>query len=72
MELILPEKNQLHKTHGRRPALRNKERNFPNLNEPKLEGEPRAKAEYASKRADGTINTRPQERMRASGKRSHQ
>ena len=52
--------------------MRNKERNFPNLNEPKLEGEPRAKAEYASKRADGTINTRPQERMRASGERSGQ
>ncbi|MRX73899.1 small, acid-soluble spore protein K [Bacillus lacus] len=30
---------------------------------------PRAKAEFASKRADGTTNTRPQERMRASGQR---
>ncbi|KOO41058.1 small, acid-soluble spore protein K [Priestia koreensis] len=36
----------------------------------KLEGEPRAKAEFASKRADGTINTHPQERMRASNQRT--
>jgi small acid-soluble spore protein K (minor) len=49
--------------------MRNKARNFPNQNNNKLEGEPRAKAEYASKRADGTINTHPQERMRASGQR---
>lgn len=49
--------------------MRNKERGFPNQNRNKLEGEPRAKAEYASKRADGTINTHPQERMRASGHR---
>lgn len=49
--------------------MRNKQRNFPNQNNNKLEGEPRAKAEYASKRADGTINTHPQERMRASGQR---
>ncbi|KYD25961.1 MULTISPECIES: small, acid-soluble spore protein K [Geobacillus] len=50
--------------------MRNKERHFPNQNNNKLEGEPRAKAEYASKRADGTTNTHPQERMRASGERS--
>ena len=49
--------------------MRNKERGFPNQNNNKLEGEPRAKAEYASKRADGTINTHPQERMRASSNR---
>ncbi len=49
--------------------MRNKEKGFPNLNNNKLEGEPRAKAEYASKRADGTINTHPQERMRASSNR---
>ncbi|RSK29247.1 small, acid-soluble spore protein K [Bacillus sp. HMF5848] len=49
--------------------MRNKKQGFPNLNNHKLEGEPRAKAEYASKRADGTINTHPQERMRASGQR---
>ncbi|WP_042356742.1 small, acid-soluble spore protein K [Bacillus rubiinfantis] len=49
--------------------MRNKERNFPNQNNNKLEGEPRAKAEYASTRADGSINTHPQERMRASGAR---
>lgn len=51
--------------------MRNKERGFTNQNNNKLEGEPRAKAEYASKRADGTINTHPQERMRASGSRSN-
>jgi small acid-soluble spore protein K (minor) len=49
--------------------VRNKDSNFPNLHGNKLEGEPRAKAEYASRRADGTINTHPQERMRASGQR---
>ena len=49
--------------------MRNKEKGFPNQNNNKLEGEPRAKAEYASKRADGTINTHPQERMRASSNR---
>jgi small acid-soluble spore protein K (minor) len=50
-------------------AMRNKAKNFPNLNSHKFEGEPRAKAEYASKRADGTTNTHPQERMQASGQR---
>lgn len=49
--------------------MRNKVKGFPNLHGNKFEGEPRAKAEYASKRADGTINTRPQERMRASNSR---
>nr|WP_249316921.1 small, acid-soluble spore protein K [Bacillus sp. FJAT-50079] len=49
--------------------MRNKAKDFPYGNENKFEGEPRAKAEYASKRADGTINTHPQERMRASGAR---
>ncbi|MGX6444686.1 small, acid-soluble spore protein K [Neobacillus sp. K501] len=49
--------------------MRNKAKNFPNQNNNKLEGEPRAKAEYASTRADGTINTHPQERMRASSQR---
>ncbi|MBL4953593.1 small, acid-soluble spore protein K [Neobacillus sp. OS1-32] len=49
--------------------MRNKQRKFPNQNNNKLEGEPRAKAEYASTRADGSINTHPQERMRASGER---
>ncbi|MGG5252171.1 small, acid-soluble spore protein K [Neobacillus sp. SM06] len=49
--------------------MRNKETNFPNQNNNKFEGEPRAKAEYASKRADGTTNTHPQERMWASGRR---
>lgn len=51
--------------------MRNKATNFPNQNNNKFEGEPRAKAEYASKRADGTINTHPQERMRASNNREN-
>lgn len=51
--------------------LRNKESGFPNMNNNKFEGEPRAKDEFASKRANGTINTHPQERMRASGRREN-
>ncbi|MDQ0163053.1 small, acid-soluble spore protein K [Bacillus alveayuensis] len=47
--------------------MRNKAKGFPQHE--KFDGEPRAKAEYASRRANGTINTHPQERMRASGKR---
>ncbi|MGM0790216.1 MAG: small, acid-soluble spore protein K [Bacillota bacterium] len=50
--------------------MRNKAKNFPNQNHNKFEGEPRAKTEYASKRADGSINTHPQERMRASSNRT--
>ncbi|HLO11005.1 MAG TPA: small, acid-soluble spore protein K [Pseudoneobacillus sp.] len=50
--------------------MRNKVTNFPDQLSNKLEGEPQAKAEYASKRADGTINTHPQERMRASSTRA--
>lgn len=50
--------------------MRNKETNFPNQHGNKFEGEPGAKAEYASKRADGTINTHPQERMHASSHRT--
>ena len=46
-----------------------KKQDFHNQSNNKFEGEPRAKAEYASKRADGTINTHPQERMRASSNR---
>jgi small acid-soluble spore protein K (minor) len=50
--------------------MRNKAKDFPNQSSNKLEGDgPRAKAEYASRRADGTINTHPQERMRASNSR---
>ncbi len=49
--------------------MRNKDSGFPNQESQKFEGEPRAKAEYASKRANGTINTHPQERMHASGER---
>ncbi|WP_223703448.1 small, acid-soluble spore protein K [Sutcliffiella deserti] len=49
--------------------MRNKAKGFPYPNDQKAEGEARAKSEFASKRADGTINTHPQERMRASGKR---
>ncbi|MDP4164267.1 MAG: small, acid-soluble spore protein K [Bacillota bacterium] len=47
--------------------MRNKA--IPNVTSNKFEGEPRAKAEYASKRPDGTINTHPQERMNASSHR---
>ena len=50
--------------------MRNKKNNFPSQNNNKLEGEPQAKPEYASKRADGTINTQPQERMKASSERT--
>ncbi len=49
--------------------MRNKAKKFANMNGNHFEGEPRAKAEYASKRADGTTNTHPQERMRASSHR---
>lgn len=49
--------------------MRNKATHFPNQNNQKFEGEPRAKAEYASKRADGSTNTHPQERMHASSER---
>lgn len=52
-------------------VLRNKESGFPNMNNNKFEGEPSAKDEFASKRANGTINTHPQERMRASGRREN-
>lgn len=51
--------------------MRNKATNFPNQNGQKFEGEPRAKSEYASKRADGSTNTHPGERMHASGEREH-
>ena len=50
--------------------MRNKVTNFPNQNNNKFEGQPQAKAEYASRRADGTINTHPQERMKASSERN--
>ena len=50
-------------------VMRNKAKGFPYGNDNKFNGEPRAKAEYASKRADGSTNTHPQERMRASGQR---
>lgn len=49
--------------------MRNKVTNFPDMHSNKLEGEPQAKAEFASLRANGSINTNPQERMRASGVR---
>lgn len=50
--------------------MRNKAKNFPNQSTNKFEGEPRAKPAYASKRADGSTNTHPQERMRASNERT--
>lgn len=57
----------MHPVTGGHIMARNKTVNFP---EKKPNGEPQAKAEYASKRANGTINTRPQERMRHSSKRN--
>ncbi|MBP3040924.1 small, acid-soluble spore protein K [Bacillaceae bacterium Marseille-Q3522] len=50
--------------------MRNKERKFPNQNNQKFEGEPNPAAAFASTRANGTINTNPQERMNASGIKS--
>ncbi|WP_078381758.1 small, acid-soluble spore protein K [Sutcliffiella halmapala] len=48
--------------------MRNKAKGFPYPNDNKFDqGENMEKADYASKRANGTINTHPQERMRASG-----
>ncbi|RST72314.1 small, acid-soluble spore protein K [Siminovitchia acidinfaciens] len=49
--------------------MRNKAKDFPYGNTHRFEGEPRAKPEYGSKRPNGTTNTNPQERMRASGAR---
>ncbi|QPC45777.1 small, acid-soluble spore protein K [Mangrovibacillus cuniculi] len=49
--------------------MRNKAKNFTNFQNNKFEGEGRAKDEFNSKRADGSINTHPQERMKASNQR---
>lgn len=45
--------------------VRNKQSGFPG---PMNIEEPRAKAEFSPKRADLSINTKPQERMRQSNK----
>jgi small acid-soluble spore protein K (minor) len=50
--------------------MRNKAKDFPIKSMKGEGGEARAKDEYASKRADGTINTHPQERMMASNQRT--
>jgi small acid-soluble spore protein K (minor) len=50
--------------------MRNKAKDFPIQSGNKFEGEPRAKDDFAPIRANGTINTHPQERMRASGERN--
>lgn len=50
-------------------SMRNKAKDFPNQNGNKFQGNPRAQPEFASKRADGSINTHPQERMKASSTR---
>ncbi|MFK2827038.1 small, acid-soluble spore protein K [Bacillus sp. B190/17] len=50
--------------------MRNKAKDFPADNMNGEAGEARAKAQYASKRANGTINTQPQERMKASNERT--
>lgn len=52
--------------------MRNKAKGFPYGNDGKFNGEPRAKPEFSSKRADGTIQTNPQERMRKSGARDEE
>ncbi|WP_209124075.1 small, acid-soluble spore protein K [Alkalihalobacillus sp. BA299] len=44
--------------------MRNKEKGFPLRKS--FSGEPRAKEEYSSKRADGTIRDHPQARMQQS------
>ncbi|MDG5472222.1 small, acid-soluble spore protein K [Jeotgalibacillus sp. ET6] len=49
--------------------MRNKAKNFPEMTMKGEAGKARAKSRFASKRADGTINTHPQERMEASGHR---
>ena len=50
--------------------MRNKAKNFSVTTVKGEAGKARAKAAYASKRADGTINTHPQERMKASTDRT--
>ncbi|KAB7704067.1 small, acid-soluble spore protein K [Bacillus aerolatus] len=50
--------------------MRNKAKGFAPNNMNDEAGEARAKAKYASKRADGTTNTHPQERMKASSERT--
>ncbi|MCT2534381.1 small, acid-soluble spore protein K [Aquibacillus koreensis] len=47
--------------------MRNKKYGFP-VDRPHMDGLPRAKAKFSPKRANGTINTRPQERMQKSSK----
>ncbi|HET7628752.1 MAG TPA: small, acid-soluble spore protein K [Bacillales bacterium] len=49
--------------------MRNKAKNFPDRIS--LSGEPRAKDEFASKRANGTTNTHPRERMFESNRTHH-
>lgn len=48
--------------------MRNKKYGFPK-DRPHMDGLPRAQAKYSPKRADGSTNTRPQERMRKSNER---
>ncbi|MFA9559257.1 small, acid-soluble spore protein K [Evansella sp. AB-rgal1] len=50
--------------------MRNKAKGFPHHKD--IDGVPRAKAQYASRRADGTINTHPAERMQASSHRENE
>jgi len=69
LRLHLERRNFLISNLGGYDMVRNKEKGFPYENENKFQGERRAKDDYASKRADGSINQHPQERMRASGKR---
>ncbi|MEW9502765.1 small, acid-soluble spore protein K [Jeotgalibacillus marinus] len=50
--------------------MQNKAKDFPSMKINGDAGKGRAKDRYASKRADGTTNTHPQERMEASNQRT--
>ncbi|MCP8970983.1 small, acid-soluble spore protein K [Ectobacillus ponti] len=49
-----------------------KESNVKTHNNARIEERARAKSRFASKRADGSINTHPQERMRYSSSRRNE
>ena len=52
--------------------MRNKAKDFPDDNMTGEGEKARAKARYVSKRANGTTNTHPQERMKASSERTRE
>ncbi|QDP39378.1 small acid-soluble spore protein K [Radiobacillus deserti] len=47
--------------------MRNKKKGFPEMN---MDGMPRARAKFSPMRANGTINTKPQQRMKQSSHRN--